>query len=39
MVCKDISFTEMAHLALHFSMDLHTAEYDPDSVMAILFKF
>lgn len=38
MARKDISFTEMAHLALHFLMDPHTAEHDPDSVMAILFK-
>lgn len=38
MARKDISFTEMAHLALHFFLNPHTAEHDPDSVMAVLFK-
>ena len=38
MARKDISFKEMAHLALHSLMDPHAAEHDPDSVMAILFE-
>ncbi|GHG24197.1 ParB/RepB/Spo0J family partition protein [Paracoccus aerius] len=38
MVRKDISFAEMAQLALHYAMDPHTAEQDPDRAVAILFK-
>lgn len=38
MVRKDISFAEMAQLALHYAMDPHTAEHDPDRAVAILFK-
>ncbi|MDQ1901909.1 ParB N-terminal domain-containing protein [Paracoccus sp. WLY502] len=38
MVRKDISFAEMAQLALHYAMDPHTAENDPDRAVAILFK-
>jgi ParB family chromosome partitioning protein len=38
MVRKDISFAEMAQLALHYAMDPHTAEHDPDRAVAVLFK-
>lgn len=38
MVRKDISFAEMAQLALHYAMDPHTAEHDADRAVAILFK-
>ncbi len=38
MVRKDISFAEMAQLALHYAMDPHTAEHDPDRAVAFLFK-
>ncbi|MFC3168054.1 ParB/RepB/Spo0J family partition protein [Paracoccus fontiphilus] len=38
MVRKDISFAEMAQLALHYAMDPQTAEHDPDRAVAILFK-
>lgn len=38
LVRKDISFAEMAQLALHYAMDPHTAENDPEKAVAILFK-
>lgn len=38
MVRKDISFAEMAQLALHYAMDPQTAENDPEKAVAILFK-
>ncbi|WP_306752248.1 ParB/RepB/Spo0J family partition protein [Paracoccus actinidiae] len=38
MIRKDISFAEMAQLALHYAMDPHTAEHDPDRAVAVLFK-
>lgn len=38
LVRKDISFGEMAQLALHYAMDSHTAENDPEKAVAILFK-
>ncbi|WP_134680325.1 ParB/RepB/Spo0J family partition protein [Paracoccus ravus] len=38
MVRKDISFAEMAQLALHYAMDPATAENDPERAVAILFK-
>ena len=38
MVRKDISFAEMAQLALHYAMDPLTAENDPEKAVAILFK-
>lgn len=38
MVRKDISFAEMAQLALHYALDPETAENDPDRAVAILFK-
>ena len=38
LVRKDISFAEMAQLALHFAMDPLTAETDPDKAVALLFK-
>ncbi|MTE01503.1 replication protein [Paracoccus sp. YIM 132242] len=38
MVRKDISFAEMAQLALHYAMDPQTAEHDPDRAVAVLFK-
>ena len=38
MVRKDISFAEMAQLALHYAMDPQTAEHDPDRAVALLFK-
>jgi ParB family chromosome partitioning protein len=38
MVRKDISFAEMAQLALHYALDPLTAENDPEKAVAILFK-
>ena len=38
MVRKDISFAEMAQLALHYAMDPQTAEHDAEKAVAILFK-
>ncbi|MDB6183064.1 ParB/RepB/Spo0J family partition protein [Paracoccus fistulariae] len=38
MVRKDISFAEMAQLALHYAMDPQTSEHDPEKAVAILFK-
>lgn len=38
LVRKDISFAEMAQLALHYAMDPLTAETDPEKAVAILFK-
>ena len=38
LVRKDISFAEMAQLALHYAMDPQTAENDPEKAVAILFK-
>ncbi len=38
MVRKDISFAEMAQLAVHYAMDPQTAEQDADKAVAILFK-
>ncbi|SIQ04451.1 chromosome partitioning protein, ParB family [Paracoccus thiocyanatus] len=38
MVRKDISFAEMAQLALHYAMDPVTEESDPEKAVAILFK-
>lgn len=38
LVRKDISFAEMAQLALHYAMDPMTAETDPDKAVALLFK-
>lgn len=38
LVRKDISFGEMAQLALHYAMDPLTAENDPEKAVAILFK-
>lgn len=38
MVRKDISFAEMAQLALHYAMDPQTSEHDPDRAVALLFK-
>ncbi|MDS9469212.1 ParB N-terminal domain-containing protein [Paracoccus sp. MBLB3053] len=38
MVRKDISFAEMAQLALHYAMDPLTEEHDPEKAVAILFK-
>ena len=38
MVRKDISFAEMAQLALHYAMDPMTEEHDPEKAVAILFK-
>ncbi|WBU62101.1 ParB/RepB/Spo0J family partition protein [Paracoccus albus] len=38
MVRKDISFAEMAQLAVHYAMDPDTDENDPDKAVAILFK-
>ena len=37
MVRKDISFAEMAQLALHYAMDPVTEENDPEKAVAILF--
>lgn len=38
MVRKDISFAEMAQLAVHYAMDPLTEENDPEKAVAILFK-
>ena len=38
LVRKDISFAEMAQLALHYAMDPLTPEHDPEKAVAILFK-
>lgn len=38
LVRKDISFAEMAQLAVHYAMDPHTAEHDAEKAVAILFK-
>lgn len=38
MVRKDISFAEMAQLALHYAMDPLTEEHDPEKCGVILFK-
>lgn len=38
MVRKDISFAEMAQLALHYAIDPLTEENDPEKAVAILFR-
>ncbi|WP_136686021.1 ParB/RepB/Spo0J family partition protein [Falsirhodobacter xinxiangensis] len=38
LVRKDISFAEMAQLALHYAMDPMTDENDPEKAVAFLFK-
>ena len=38
LVRKDISFAEMAQLAVHYAMDPLTGENDPEKAVAILFK-
>ena len=38
LVRKDLSFAEMAQLALHYAMDPQTAETDPEKAVAVLFK-
>ncbi|SET36131.1 ParB/RepB/Spo0J family partition protein [Paracoccus homiensis] len=38
MVRKDISFAEMAQLAVHYAMDPLTEENDPEKAVAILFR-
>lgn len=38
MVRKDISFAEMAQLALHYAVDPLTPEGDPEKAVAILFR-
>lgn len=38
LVRKDISFAEMAQLALHYAMDPLIAENDPEKAVAILFR-
>lgn len=38
MVRKDISFAEMAQLAVHYAMDPLTEEHDAEKAVAILFK-
>lgn len=38
MVRKDISFAEMAQLAVHYAMDPMTPENDPEKAVAILFR-
>ncbi|WP_299908458.1 ParB N-terminal domain-containing protein [uncultured Paracoccus sp.] len=38
LVRKDISFAEMAQLAVDYAMDPGTAETDPEKAVAILFK-
>lgn len=37
LVRKDISFAEMAQLAVHYAMDPLTAETDPEKAVAILY--
>lgn len=38
LVRKDLSFAEMAQLALRYAQDPETAETDPEKVVAVLFK-
>ena len=38
MVRKDISYAEMARLALHYAADPETAVSDPDKAVAVLFQ-
>ena len=38
LVRKDLSFAEMAQMALHYAMDPETAETDPERAVAVLFK-
>jgi len=38
LVRKDISFAEMAQLAIHYAMDPDTEEKDSDKAVAVLFK-
>lgn len=38
LVRKDLSFAEMARMALHYAMDPHTGENDPEKAVAVLFK-
>lgn len=38
LVRKDISFAEMAQLALHYAMDPLTGENDPEKAVALLFR-
>lgn len=38
LVRKDISFAEMAQLALDYALDPETEENDPDKAVAVLFK-
>lgn len=38
LVRKDISFAEMAQLALDYAADPETSEHDPDKTVALLFK-
>ncbi|MFC0341687.1 ParB/RepB/Spo0J family partition protein [Paracoccus niistensis] len=38
LVRKDLSFAEMAQLALHYALDPETAETDPEKAVAVLFK-
>lgn len=38
MVRKDVSFAEMAQLALRYALDPNTEEMDPEKAVAILFK-
>ncbi|TGN50830.1 replication protein [Paracoccus liaowanqingii] len=38
LVRKDISFAEMAQLAVHYAMDPMTAEHDAEKAVAILFR-
>lgn len=38
LVRKDISFAEMAQLALHYAMDPMTEEHDPEKAVALLFR-
>ncbi len=38
LVRKDISFAEMAQLAVHYAMDPLTEENDPEKAVAILFR-
>ncbi|MBB1492331.1 MULTISPECIES: ParB N-terminal domain-containing protein [unclassified Paracoccus (in: a-proteobacteria)] len=38
LVRKDLSFAEMAQMALHYAMDPETGETDPEKAVAVLFK-
>ncbi|MBV0892990.1 ParB N-terminal domain-containing protein [Paracoccus sp. Z118] len=38
LVRKDLSFAEMARMALHYAMDPHTGEHDAEKAVAVLFK-